>query len=1197
MYYLFCTNVAKAQTTEPYSWGNVAIGGGGFVSGIITSKTQPGLMYARTDVGGAYRWDIANSKWIPLVDFASENTQGYLGVQSLATDPLSPSIVYIAAGISYFNGGKSYIMRSADYGATFTVTDVTSQFKINGNALGRGTGEKLQVDPNNSSVLYCGTQSNGLFKSTNSGSTWSNVSSLNVTTTANGNGISFVVLDKSSASGGTTQRIFAGISRTGSSNNLYKSEDGGSTFSALINPNLGAGLMPLRAVLSGNNASLFITYANGSGPYGTTAEPCNAGEIWKYTLADGSWTNITPLSGASRVNKAYCGISVDPNNPSRLVASTTNTYDLQYGSTYGDKIYYSTDGGSNWTDVVARGFSVDANGITWVPGQSIHWAACVEFDPSNTNKVYVVSGNGLYVNEDINASAGIWKFNVKGLEETVPLNIISIKNGPFFSVIGDYDGFRHTDAAQYAPIHNPRMGSTGGLDYAVNNSNKLVRVGGSMYYSNDQGITWTKVAVLKGTGGQVALSADGSVLLHCPDNSTTTYRSTDNGSTWTTVTGLNINNARPVADGSNSNKFYAYNNNDGSLMVSTDGGVSFNAAANSTNSYGSRIIRTIPGREGTVWVALYNGGLAYTEDGGATPFQKINGVTTCSAVGMGKALTVGGYETIFIWGTVGGVTGLHRSTDKGVTWVRVNDDAHQYGGPANGQFVMGDKNIYGRVYLSTAGRGIAYGSTVASLLVSPGSLNYSSGASSQLLTVTANQTWTVTADQTWLTLSATGGNGNGSFTVAATANTGSAARTATLTLIGGNITKTVSVSQNGTSVTNPSAPAVTSVSPTTAIAGTTVTITGTDFTGTTAVSFGGVAATSFTLVSPTSITAVVGAGGNGNVGVTTPLGTGTLAGFNYVPVPTISTGSKSIPSGGSIMLTAMPGTGYTYQWIKDGVNISGATNASYTATLAGSYTVSISLNGLQQTSAATVMSVMFGLPTNNFKVSDLSATCKGTSNGSINITAAQHLNYTATITATGLNTPYTFTDSVRINNLAAGTYNVCLTVTGQPTYQQCFIAVITEPKDLSVYTATIKGTNQVVLSMSGSNAYNVSLNGKAITTTSGQLTLTLNKGSNTISVSTDKLCQGEFTENIVISDDKLVYPNPFETTIKVNLGKDNIKVATIHVYDLYSRLVYSGNYANASGVVEINLSGLVPGVYMLNLTADNKETAFKIIKK
>ena len=37
------------------------------------------------------------------------------------------------------------------------------------------------------------------------------------------------------------------------------------------------------------------------------------------------------------------------------------------------------------------------------------------------------------------------------------------------------------------------------------------------------------------------------------------------------------------------------------------------------------------------------------------------------------------------------------------------DDANEYGGPGNGQFVQGDMNVFGRVYMSTVGRGLVYG--------------------------------------------------------------------------------------------------------------------------------------------------------------------------------------------------------------------------------------------------------------------------------------------------------------------------------------------------------------------------------------------------------------------------------------------------------------------------------------------------------
>lgn len=79
------------------------------------------------------------------------------------------------------------------------------------------------------------------------------------------------------------------------------------------------------------------------------------------------------------------------------------------------------------------------------------------------------------------------------------------------------------------------------------------------------------------------------------------------------------------------------------------------------------------------------------------------------------------------------------------------------------------------------------------------------------------------------------------------------------------------------------------VAPFSGATGTTMTITGTNFTGATAVSFGGTPATSFSVVSSTSITAVVGAGSSGNVVVTTPGGTATRAGFTYLPLSRIIT--------------------------------------------------------------------------------------------------------------------------------------------------------------------------------------------------------------------------------------------------------------------------------------------------------------------
>ncbi|MEI6142357.1 MAG: FG-GAP-like repeat-containing protein, partial [Mariniphaga sp.] len=121
-------------------------------------------------------------------------------------------------------------------------------------------------------------------------------------------------------------------------------------------------------------------------------------------------------------------------------------------------------------------------------------------------------------------------------------------------------------------------------------------------------------------------------------------------------------------------------------------------------------------------------------------------------------------------------------------------------------------------------------------------------------------------------------------------------------------------------------PTISSFSPSTVAAGATVTITGNYFTGTTAVSFGGMTATSFNVVSATSILAVVAIGTSGSVSVTTQYGTGTLAGFTYVPPPTIT--SFTPVSAGTGLTVTITGTNFT-----------GASAVSFGGTAATSFNV------------------------------------------------------------------------------------------------------------------------------------------------------------------------------------------------------------------------------------------------------------------
>ena len=120
------------------------------------------------------------------------------------------------------------------------------------------------------------------------------------------------------------------------------------------------------------------------------------------------------------------------------------------------------------------------------------------------------------------------------------------------------------------------------------------------------------------------------------------------------------------------------------------------------------------------------------------------------------------------------------------------------------------------------------------------------------------------------------------------------------------------------------APTITSFTPSSAIGGATVTITGTGFTGATSVKFGGTAASSFNVVNATTIQAIVANGSTGDVSVTTAAGTATKAGFVFVAAPSITNFTPTnAASGATVTITGSDFTGAT------AVNFGGTAASSF----------------------------------------------------------------------------------------------------------------------------------------------------------------------------------------------------------------------------------------------------------------------------
>ena len=702
---------------EPYSWSTVTMGGGGFVSGIVAHPTAEGRIYARTDVGGAYRWDAVTASWIPLSDWLGPGELGLMGVESLALDPRRPERVFMLAGTRYWNGGRSAILRSADAGKTWEIIDVTKQWVARGNSLGRQGGEKLAVDPLKSSILVCGTRDKGLFRSTDTGKTWSEVASFPIKATPNGNGIAFVVFGTAEGQEGTpTQSIYVGVSQAG--DNMFASRDGGESWIPIAGG--PRELMPQRCAMA-RDGTLYVTFADGAGPYGDKRvnEPYAKGAVGRLDTASLRWEDITP---GGKV-QAYCGIDVDPRRNGRVIVTTTGCYQKQPWG-WGDRLYLTTNRGKSWTDLMAQpNVTMEDGGFPWIKGKSIHWAGCIRFDPLDPKRVFVTSGNGIFRTDNVDAAAARWMFTVRGLEETVPMDFVSPVGRPAVSVVLDYDGFVHDDI-RISPrlgTHRPAMGSVTALAVADQRSDVIVRAGKKLQISRDGGRTWTPAKTVPepdAAGGVVALAADASWLFWRPAKSKTVFRSQDDGATWTAAKGLPAGQpSRPVTDPVDPKKVYCYHAASGEIFASSDAGDTF-AVVGRTDTGGNPVVRTAPRHDGHLWIALGKHGLGWSSDGGVT-VTKLPAVAVCRTVGTGMPPPGASFPTLFLWGVArtsveGAVTreGVYRSIDQGKTWLRINDDSHQYGGPGNACFVVGDQNVFGRVYMSTAGRGVVVGEPV-----------------------------------------------------------------------------------------------------------------------------------------------------------------------------------------------------------------------------------------------------------------------------------------------------------------------------------------------------------------------------------------------------------------------------------------------------------------------------------------------------
>jgi len=697
---------SSAPAPKTYAWSNALFGAGGYITGITYHPSVQGLAYIRTDVGGVYRRTPGSTTWVPLNDDLARDDRQLEGGASLAVDPNDSQKLYVAAGMYLpASGRNAAILRSSDRGASWSRTELP--IRLGGNSDGRGTGERLQVDPNKGSILFLGTNENGLYKSSDGGVSWSQVSGFPTNT-----GTTFVLFDKSSSSVGTaTKTLYVGVAAK-SGEALYRSTDGGTTWTPV--PGGPTGLMPMQAALDGAG-NLVLAYANGLGPYNITA-----GAVYKLATASTTWNNITPATPGSGQPFGYSGLALDVRKPNTIVVSTIGR------SSTGDDLYKSTDGGRTWTSLNAIStHAAPANPwLTAYYGGSLagkmgHWISDIEIDPFNSNNIMYNTGYGLWESNSLGSATVSWLFNVSGIEEsalTAPL--VSPSTGAhLFSALADVAGARYdTSFSSNGGYFSSPNGSSYSVDVAELNTNVVARTSkNALMLSSDNGITWRQSAALVGyDGGRVAVSAAGTALLWVPGGLTALY-STNGGASWAASKGYPATGAvdsgkffTPIADKVANGYFYTYDFSAGTILESANNGQSFAPIYTGLDvlpSGSQHQLASVPGSvRRDLWLATPNG-LWHINGAGAAPV-KIANVQAAYGVGFGMAAVGKPYPAVYISARINNVSGIYQSLDAGATWTRINDDKHQWGG-AN--YVTGDMRVFGRVYVGANRGGVIVG--------------------------------------------------------------------------------------------------------------------------------------------------------------------------------------------------------------------------------------------------------------------------------------------------------------------------------------------------------------------------------------------------------------------------------------------------------------------------------------------------------